>query len=90
VRELWSGRALDPRLLDERGLIAYEDVLDLLNVGHFGYRAALSDITITLVFGKPFSQMCNLQVPVSYFPNLSLRQSGRSTVPSQFHNASYL
>jgi len=76
-----------PRLLDERGVVAQENRLDFLNVRHLGNRAALGQVAIALIFGKPLAQVCNLEVPLSDFPNLSLRQDWRPTVPSQFHNA---
>src|SRR5690349_8323267 len=75
------------RLLHQRGLVAQENALHFLDVRHFRNGPALGNIAVTFVFGEPFAEVSDFKMPVCNFPNLSLRQDWRPTVPSQFHNA---
>ena len=76
-------------LLNQGGLIAQQDRLDLFDMRHLGNGPALGQITITFVFSKPLAEVGDFEVSVGYFPDLPFRQDWRPTIPSQFHNAVY-
>lgn len=72
----------DARLLHESGLVGDEDVLDFFDVRHFRDGAALGDVAVALVFREALAEVGYFEMPVSNFPDLSLSQHGRPTIPS--------
>ena len=76
---------LRARLLDQRGLLMHEHGLHLFDVRHLRNSPPFGDIAISLELREALSEMCNLQMTLAQFPDLTLCQQRWPAVPSQFH-----
>jgi hypothetical protein len=70
------------RLLNQRRLVADENGLHFLDVSHFRNGATLGNIAVSIVFSKSLAQVCDFEMAFTQFPNLSLGQHWRTTIPS--------
>ena len=77
---------LDPRLLDQCGMLMNQHRLNFFDVCHLWNRSALGDVAIAFELSETFAEMCDLEMPLTHFPDLSLRQQWWPAVPSQFHS----